>query len=879
MSPQISFTLPAPGSWSVTGAFAGQTVTQSITASEKGSTLGVSLKFNESTITVTSPIGTSLLLTNGQEQLTAVSTGTNVFTIYNMGQWTVSGTLEGYTLNTETVTVEAGNNYPVQLSIQIAALTVTAPVGTVVTVSGGGSSEEQTATEGTAVFNLPQLGTYTVSGVLNGLAAETETVQVTAFQPYSVTITINSATIVVYTIPSTLVTIQNGGTTLTGTAEGDTGQVSFAVQDFGTWNVSGALDGYTFTPTTVDVQAYQEYGVNLDPLVATITVTAPAGTEVVAENSTGQQVEGYADQGTAVLEIYSLDTWTVSGSQNGLVTNAVPVDVADWTNYPVTLTIWAATITVTTPTGTLVTAQNGLNQIQATAANDQVIFAVQQTGDWLVSAQFDDQSDSETVNVQAEEDYPIRLWVPTIVPTVVTGSVVTCTQGDTVMTKTSQSGKVKFYVPALGEWTVHATLNQQNSNTVTVDVQEDRDYPMLLDYEFATITVSTTAGTEVTAQNGAIIITQTADSNGETVFEVATMGTWTVSATFDGELVSAEVEVSDTINYDVSLTNPFGEIVYKGVADSLSTARYYLAGASVGQYALFLGGYNPDSSSRVYSTVDAFDPSLIRTSASTLGVARNSLGSSSTNNFAIVCGGQQKIAGQSGYTASNSCDAYNTSLVRNEPNKIGTPTTEIEGTSIGDLSFFFAEGYIYSYNNQLVYQQTESAFVSGIICPASSTENYAIASSYSGGVIAINGAFVQQQLDPLSVNRYNTGASTAGGTVLFVGGYNGSNYYDNSDGYTNDLTHIIADPLNFKRQNESGTRLGNNAVFAGGSGPSGNDYKQADSYNKNLVHFTPGSISSNRTYLAAATLNRYALFAGGMYSGNAYNTVDYFVLE
>ena len=548
----VSFSLPQSGTWTVLGEFAGQIVTQQVEITDKNSTTPITLTFSFATITVTSPVGVSLLLTDGTNQITAVSTGTNVFTIYNMGQWTVSGTLEGYTLNSVSVTVQPDQNYPVQLSIQTATLTVTAPVGTVVTVAGGGETQQETATTGTAVFNLTQLGTYTVSGTLNGLVSSTETVQVTAFQPYSVTLTIQSATIIVYTIPDTLVTIQNGGAILSATADGS-GEATFAVQAFGVWSVSGVQEGYTFTPTSVDVQAYQQYGVNLDPLVATITVTAPAGTEVMAENSTGQQVQGYAAEGTAVLEIYSFGTWTVSGTQNGLTTNTVPVEVADWTDYPVTLTIWAATITATTPTGTLVTAQNGLNQIQATAVNDQVIFAVQETGDWLVSAQFDTQSDSETVNVQAEQDYPIRLWVPTIVPTVVTGSVVTCTQGDTVLTKTSQSGKVKFYVPALGEWTVHATLNTQSSNTVIVDVQEDRDYPMLLDYEFATITVATVAGTEVTAQNGAIIITQTADSNGEAVFEVATTGTWTLSADFDGELVSAQVEVSDTINYDVEL--------------------------------------------------------------------------------------------------------------------------------------------------------------------------------------------------------------------------------------------------------------------------------------------------------------------------------------
>lgn len=555
----ISFQIPEPGIWTVTGEFGGQIVTQRINITDKGSSTPVALTFSSSTITVTSPVGTSLLLTDGTNQLTAVSTGTNTFTIYNMGQWTVSGTLEGYTLNTVTVNVVAGQNYPVELSIQTATLTVTAPTGTVVTVTGGGDTQEITATSGTAVFQLTTLGSYQVSGTLNGLNSNTVTVDVTAYQPYTATLTIQSATIVVTTLDGVEVTAQNGGTTLTAVASD--GQATFQTQTFGNWTISGTLSGYTFSPQTVDVQAYQQYDVSLEPLVATITVTAPAGTEIVAENSTGQQVQGYADNGTAVLEVYSLDTWTVSGNQNGLVTNVVPVQVTDWTNYPVTLTIWAATITVTTPTGTLVTAQNGATQIQGTASNNQVIFAVQLTGDWLVSAQFDDQTDSETVNVQAEEDYPIRLWVPTIVPTVATGSVVTCTQGQTVLTKTSQSGKVRFYVPTLGEWTLNATLNEQSSNTVIVDVQEDRDYPLLLNYTFATITVSTVAETEITAQNGGIIITQTANSNGEAVFEVATFGTWTISADFDGELVSADVVVSEAINYDVELLpTPQGEI-------------------------------------------------------------------------------------------------------------------------------------------------------------------------------------------------------------------------------------------------------------------------------------------------------------------------------
>lgn len=710
----ISFQVPEPGIWTVTGEFGGQIVTQRINITDKGSSTPVALTFRSSIITVTSPVGTSLLLTDGTNQLTAISTGTNVFTIYNMGQWTVSGTLEGYTLNSVTVIVAAGQNYPVELEIKSATLTVTAPVGMLVSVVGGGDTQEITATNGTAVFQITTLGSYQVSGTLNGLTSNTVTVDVTAYQNYTATLTIEAASIVVTTLDDVLVTAQNGNITLSDTAVN--GQVTFQTQTFGTWTVTGTLTGYTFSPQTVDVQAYQQYDVSLQPLVATITVTAPNGTEIVAENSTGEQVQGFAGQGTTVLDIYSLDTWTVSGTQNGLVTNSVPVQVADWTNYPVNLTIWAATITVTTPTGTLVTAQNGDTQIQATASNDQVIFAVQITGNWTVSAQFDTQSDSEVVDVQAETDYPVRLWVPTIVPTVATGSVVTCTQGQTVLTKTSQNGKVKFYVPTLGEWTLNATLSQQSSNTVIVDVQEDRDYPLLLNYTFATITVATVAGTEVTAQNGAIIITQTADSNGGAVFEVATFGTWTMSASFDGELVSAEVVVSEAINYDVEIMPPSTPPNYGGPIDQLFVARsgpINGTNASNNQYIIFAGG---NSGSTYYNTVDAYKSDLTHSTADPLSAKNLGISSASTGEFVIV-------------KLFSYCDVYSEGLVKTSAQAVSPGRSSSGSGEIGEYALF-AGGYnggtyysdVKTYNGQLTQASVQSLPL-GISAPACGSTN------------------------------------------------------------------------------------------------------------------------------------------------------------
>jgi hypothetical protein len=881
VSSSISFQLPQPGIWTVTGEFAGQIVTQRINVTDKGSTVPVSLVFSSATITVTSPVGTSLLLTDGTNQLTATSTGTNVFTIYNMGQWTVSGTLEGYVLNSMTVNVSAGQNYPVQLKIQTATLTVTAPVGTIVTVTGGDDTQEITATNGTAVFQLTALSTYQVSGVLNGLVSNTVSVDVTDYVAYTATLTVEAASIVVTTMDDVSVTAQNGDITLTDIAVN--GQVTFQTQTFGEWTIKGTLSGYTFDPQTTNVQAYQQYDVSLNPLAATITVTAPNGTEVVAENSTGEQVQGYVSNGTAVLEIYSFDTWTISGTQNGLVTNSVPVTISDWINYPVTLTIWAATITVTTPTGTLVTAQNGDTQIQASASNDQVVFAVQLTGNWTVSAQFDTQSDSDVVDVQAEQNYPVRLWVPTIVPTVATGSVVTCKQGDTVLTKTSQSGKVKFYVPSLGEWTLNATLNQQSSNTVIVDAQEDRDYPLLLNYTFATITVSTVAGTEVTAQNGAIIITQTADSNGEAVFEVATFGTWTLSASFDGELISTEVEVNEAINYDVELKDPFTTVVYVSNATNMSIARSYCGTASSTQYAILAGGkvdLGSTYSSSVTNTINVYDQSLTRTMPENLQQKKHGFGGCFITPFYVFAGGTTLNASQTGFIKSNTVDIYSQNMTH----------------SVGDALPFYASSSVFvSMDNFYVLYckgQQEKNFcyyTNGLtaitISPKSNAFSYTYGSKVqnhfvfvnykTGEASSLNSEMTETPLTPISFARNNLGIANTQNYAMFAGGGSNSSTATNIvDAYKYDLSHLMAPNLGTARYQIDGGEFSNHAIFAAGVPKS---EENLDTYNNVLTRESISGFSPARYNCGVASVGNYLLIAGGGQTSSSYSsTVNVF---
>jgi hypothetical protein len=67
---------------------------------------------------------------------------------------------------------------------------------------------------------------------------------------------------------------------------------------------------------------------------------------------------------------------------------------------------------------------------------------------------------------------------------------------------------------------------------------------------------------------------------------------------------------------------------YYGTATSLLVARHYLSATTVGNYALFGGGYAGSPS----AVVDAYNTSLTRSTPTALSVARYSLASTNVVN-------------------------------------------------------------------------------------------------------------------------------------------------------------------------------------------------------------------------------------------------------
>ena len=136
---------------------------------------------------------------------------------------------------------------------------------------------------------------------------------------------------------------------------------------------------------------------------------------------------------------------------------------------------------------------------------------------------------------------------------------------------------------------------------------------------------------------------------------------------------------------------------------SLSTARNKLAGASVGNYALFAGG-DMDHGNYV-STVCAYNSSLAKSTPTELSTARYALAGASVGNYALFAGGYISGSGR-----SSTVDAYNSSLTRSTPTELSTARQYLAGASVGNYALF-AGGDISSGPSGNIYSSAVDAYI------------------------------------------------------------------------------------------------------------------------------------------------------------------------
>ena len=277
-----------------------------------------------------------------------------------------------------------------------------------------------------------------------------------------------------------------------------------------------------------------------------------------------------------------------------------------------------------------------------------------------------------------------------------------------------------------------------------------------------------------------------------------------------------------------------GELAYYGKATSLTTSRYQLAATSVGNYALFGGGYASNGNS---GTVDAYDKSLTRTAPTVLSSVRRELSATTVGNYAVFGGGNG---------ASTAVDAYDTSLTRTTPTAFSVGRYYTATTTVGNFALFCG-----GYNGS---------------SPATTVDAYDTSLTRTTPTV-------------LSTARYYLAATTVGGCALFGGGLgNGSTYHATVDAYDTSLTRTNPTELSKAREYFDATTVGNYALFGGGYGQSGTYYvsfNTVDAYDRSLTRSQGQSLSKSRHYLSATTVGDYALFGGGKDDDtNPVSTVD-----
>ena len=327
-----------------------------------------------------------------------------------------------------------------------------------------------------------------------------------------------------------------------------------------------------------------------------------------------------------------------------------------------------------------------------------------------------------------------------------------------------------------------------------------------------------------------------------------------------------------------------GELTsYGNVNNGLSLARTSLAATTIGDYALFGGGY--DISGRYVSNVDAYDTSLTRTTPTSLSTGRRNLAATTVGNYALFGGGFT-----SG-TAVTNVDAYDTSLTRTTPTSLSTGRRNLAATTVGNYALF-GGGYtsstvvtavVHAYDTSLTRTSATSLGDSRGELAATTVGNYALfgggsgSSTYSALVNAYDTSLTRTSADSFDTAVSRLAATTVGNYALFGGGYTGSDISTVTEAYDTSLTRTSPTSLSTGRYYLAATSIGEYAIFAGGY--TGSDVNaRVDIYDSLLTRKPFKYLYTGRRNLAATTVGNYALFGGGDMDSSPSLTVDAFTI-
>ena len=328
-----------------------------------------------------------------------------------------------------------------------------------------------------------------------------------------------------------------------------------------------------------------------------------------------------------------------------------------------------------------------------------------------------------------------------------------------------------------------------------------------------------------------------------------------------------------------------GELTsYGNINNGLSLARTSLAATTIGDYALFGGGY--DTSGTYVSNVDAYDTSLTRTKPTSLSTGRRNLAATTVGNYALFGGGFT-----SGTAVTNVVNAYDTSLTRTSASTFTLARGKLAATTVGNYALF-GGGYtssivvtavVHAYDTSLTRTSPTSLGDSRGELAATTVGNYALfgggsgSSTYSALVNAYDTSLTRTSADSFDTAVSCLAATTVGNYALFGGGYTGSDISTVTEAYDTSLTRTSPTSLSTGRYYLAATSIGEYAIFAGGY--TGSDVNaRVDIYDSLLTRKPFKYLYTGRQKLAATTVGNYALFGGGDMDSSPSQVVDAFTI-
>ena len=283
------------------------------------------------------------------------------------------------------------------------------------------------------------------------------------------------------------------------------------------------------------------------------------------------------------------------------------------------------------------------------------------------------------------------------------------------------------------------------------------------------------------------------------------------------------------------------ELAYHGdLATSMRASRLYPAAASIEGYGFFAGGiYKSGSSLYVGKTVDAYDKSLIRHSASDLSSAVCRHSGASVGDYAIFAGGCQSTSSSVSSSGILTVRAYSSSLT---------------STSATNLSAVHVQG------------------------ASASTGTYAIFAGgyYRNTVQAYNSSLTRSTLTSLPVSVYYNSGTSVGDYAIVAGGRQSGtpNLYDVVR-YDSSGTQGTETTLGTSLHGLAAATIDEYALFAGGTINGGSqEYGSVVVIDTSLTIRATVSLGEARTEMVSVSLPGYAVFAGG-YCNGSYSSDQY----